>query len=77
VDTLLNLPHTISFVIRKRQQIDSLNELPKEKRPTEFMVWEGTSDDIERWLDKVFPKDSKKEHQFGNKVIISEDEIEG
>jgi hypothetical protein len=54
------VPHTISFVIRKRQQIDSFNELPKEKRPPEDIIWDGTSEDIDEWLDKVFKKDSRE-----------------
>lgn len=39
-------------------QIDNLNELPKEKRPPESIIWDGTSDDIEEWLERVFsPKE--------------------
>ena len=47
------LPFTISFVIRKMQQIDNLNELPKEKRPTDDIIWDGTSEEMDEWLDKV------------------------
>ena len=56
VKHLLQLPYTISFVIRKMQQIDALNELPKDKRPTDEIIWEGTPDDMEEWLDKVMDR---------------------
>lgn len=56
VKEIKNLPYTISFVIRKRQQVDNLNELPKEKRVPEEIIWDGNSDDIENWLDRVFKK---------------------
>lgn len=35
------------------QQIDNLNELPKEKRPPDYIIWDGTSEDMSEWLDKV------------------------
>lgn len=35
------------------QQIDNLSELPKEKRPPDSIIWDGTSEDLEEWLDKV------------------------
>lgn len=60
---LAELPYTISFIIRKRQQIDSLNELPKDKKPTESIIWDGTPEEMEEWLEKVFDqknKDSQK-----------------
>jgi hypothetical protein len=51
---LSDAPYTISYVIRKRQQIDSFNELPKEKRPPDDIIWDGNADDLDEWLDKVF-----------------------
>ncbi len=54
MDDVSELPYTISYVIRKRSQIDSFRELPKEKRPTEKMMWEGTSEELEDWFDKIF-----------------------
>ena len=47
-------------MIRKRTQIDALNEFPKDKRPPEFMIWDGYSEDIEEWIDTVV---DKKEQQ--------------
>lgn len=67
------MPYTINFVIKKRMQIDNLNELPKEKRPSEWMIWEGTSDEIESWLNKVL---SGKQSSTAN-LVIDERKIEG
>jgi len=64
IKELSDLPYTISFIIRKRQQIDSLNELPAEKRPTDQIVWDGTPEDMEEWLTKVFDTKEKPEVTF-------------
>jgi len=68
---LQDLPHTVSFVIRKRIQVDNLNQLPKEKRPTVKMMWEGTSEEIDEFLERVCGKDEPTTTD----IIISE--IEG
>lgn len=34
-------------------QIDGLNELPKEKRPPDLMIWDGTPEEVDKWLEKV------------------------
>lgn len=52
------MPYTISFIIRKRQQIDNLNELGKDKRPPEDLIWDGSPEELEDWIERVF--DSKK-----------------
>lgn len=52
------MPWTISYVIRKRSQIDSFMELPEEKRPPDDVVWDGTQDDIDYWFKRVFKKDT-------------------
>lgn len=80
MEDIRDLPYTISYVIRKREQIDSFRELPKEKRPTEKMIWEGTSEEIEEWLDKVFDrKNRKKNKSYHDGIImdIDESKIEG
>lgn len=69
----VELPWTISYVIRKRSQIDSFNELPKEKRPPDSMIWYGVQDDIDDWFDKVL---KNKTPQKVIDIQISEDEIE-
>ena len=71
---IIDIPYTISFVIRKRIQIDNFNELPKDKRPPSDMIWDGTQEDVDDWLDKVFKSDSKKD---GINVILKDDEVEG
>jgi hypothetical protein len=58
VKDLSMLPFTISFVIRKLQQIDNLNELPKEKRPNDEIIWDGTSEEMDEWLDRVLSNTS-------------------
>jgi hypothetical protein len=72
VTQLSDLPFTISYVARKRTQIDSLNELPKEKRPPERLIWEGTTDDLDEWLDRVLYKREKPDFEF----VIDDNEIE-
>ena len=42
------------------QQIDNLNELPKEKRPPQDVIWDGTSDDMDEWLETVLSSGSNK-----------------
>ena len=69
ISELESIPYTISFVIRKRQQIDGFNELPKEKRPPEKMIWDGTSDDIDEWLERVFKIGEKSD---GLNLVISD-----
>lgn len=71
VETLPDIPYTISFIIRKRQQIDSLNELPEDKRPPEKMIWDGDPEEIDEFIDRVF---NKKESQ---RFLLEFGEIEG
>jgi hypothetical protein len=65
-----DLPYTLAFVIRKRLQVDNLNEFPEEKRPSEHLIWNGTADDINSWLKKAI------ENKTPLTFRISEDEIE-
>ena len=71
IEALEDIPYTISFVMKKRVQIDNFNELEKEKRPPEMMIWDGTGEDIEDWLDKVF--DRKPSDTI--ELVISDNEI--
>lgn len=74
IDTRLqefkDYPYTISFVIRKRIQMDNLDELPKEKRPPFKILFYGTSEELDDWIDMVL--DPKHEDE----VKIFEDEVE-
>ena len=74
LEKLQDIPHTISYVIRKRIQVDNLNELPKEKRPPIKMMWEGTAEEIDEFLEKVFnvTKTGKSED-----LIMDINDIEG
>lgn len=54
------------------QQIDNLNELPKDKRPTDDLIWNGSSEELDDWLDRVLSRKEQKEFVFN----IKEDEIE-
>jgi hypothetical protein len=54
-------------------QIDNLSELGKDKRPPELMIWDGTSEEIDNWIDKVL---SGKKEPVAT-LTIREDEIEG
>ena len=56
-----DIPYTISYVIRKRLQVDSLNELPKEKRPPDFVLWSSNPEDLDDWMENVV-YDYKKKH---------------
>lgn len=58
--------------MKKRMQIDNLSELDKEKRPTEEMIWEGTPEQLENWLDRVLKGKEKKDLEF----TINEDEVD-
>ena len=69
IKTLPDIPHTISYVIRKRQLIDSFRELPREKRPPDDIIWDGTSEDLDEWFDKVFKRNEREED---NTIIITD-----
>jgi len=73
IEELAEIPHTISYVIRKRMQIDSLNELPEEKRPPDYLIWWSTPEELDHWIKQVI----KDFHSPSNSSIkIPEHEIE-
>jgi len=74
---LEDLPYTITFVIKKRMQVDNLMELPKNKRPSSRLISDGSPEELSEWLDSVF--DTKKDKRPGTMefIIPGEDEIEG
>jgi hypothetical protein len=71
IKNLPDVPYTISYVLRKRLQIDNLSELPKEKRPTEEIIWEGSSEELDDWLGRVL----NRKNTDNTELVISE--IEG
>lgn len=54
-------------------QIDNLNELTKDKRPTDEMIFEGSNEELDRWLDRVL---SGKEEQKEVVLNISDEDME-
>ena len=56
------------------QQIDNLNELPKDKRPPDYITWDGTSEDMDEWLDKVLGDPSKSQTHV--ELVIRDRDIE-
>jgi len=56
-------------VLRKRLQIDNLNELPKDKRPPDSIIWDGTSQDLDSWIERVFSTKEKDEVLFNIRDI--------
>lgn len=60
IQTLIDLPYTISYVIRKRIQVSNLQEIPKDKRPPDLMIWDKPNEDIDEWLERVFDRKEKK-----------------
>lgn len=63
----------MTYIIRKRIQIDSYDQLDEEKRPPENMIWEEDSDTLNSWLRRVLS--GKQETR--SKIVIRDDEIEG
>jgi len=69
IKSLSDTPHTISYVIRKRQQIDSLSELGKEKMPTNEIIWDGSPEDLEEWIERVL---SPSKSDTGTVISLSD-----
>jgi len=42
-------------------QLDSYQEVPKDKRPPDNLIWWGTTEDVEGWFDMVFSSKGKEE----------------
>lgn len=66
-----DIPYTVSYVVRKRQQVDNINELPEEKRPPELMIWDGNVDELNEWINNTL---SGKRKSTADIVI---DNVEG
>ena len=48
--------------------------MPKEKRPPEMTIWDGTAEEIEEWIDKVYGSKEATD-PYRTEVLI--DDIEG
>jgi hypothetical protein len=71
IKNIVDIPYTISFVIRKRLQIDSLSELGSDKQPPQMLLWDSSSEELDKWLKDVLS--NKK--QSKTELVI--DSIEG
>ncbi len=54
-----------------------MNELPEEKRPTDYILWHHNPDLLEDWLDKVMERKGKKQDDKNAILEVSAFEIEG
>jgi hypothetical protein len=72
IKALTEIPYTIAYIIRKRQQVDNLMELDKSKRPSDDMIWNGTSEELESFLERVIS--GKENPQID--IVFNEFEIE-
>jgi len=68
--SVLDYPHTVNYVIKRRMQIDSFLELPEDKRPPRA-IWDKPLE-LDEWFDRVF-SGGKKQTEFS---LPLEDEIE-
>lgn len=51
-------PYTLTYVLRRRIQIDGYNELSKEQRPPKS-IWDSPSE-LEDWFDRIFSRGEKQ-----------------
>jgi hypothetical protein len=71
LEELAEIPYTWSYVIRKRMQVDSINELPNDRRPPDVVIWWRPQEELERWINNALKLDDKS-----SDIFISESEIE-
>jgi len=71
LEELAEIPYTWSYVIRKRMQVDSINELPNDKRPPDVVIWWRPQEELEKWINNALKLDDKS-----SDIFISESEIE-
>lgn len=67
----IEYPFTVNAVIKRRTQLDSFLELPKDKKPPRSL-WDKPSE-LEDWFDRVY--DTKKDTSVD--FSIDDSEIEG
>jgi hypothetical protein len=51
-------------------------ELPKEKRPPEIMIWWGTPEEIEGWIERVFNSKNKGSGKEEIDFVIPYEDVE-
>ena len=47
-------------------------ELPKEKRPPDDIIWDGSPEDMEDWLDRIFGNKEK----MTTDIVLTDKNIE-
>lgn len=57
LDSVLDLPHTMTYAIMYREQLDSFNELPKDKRPPR-KLWDRPYE-LGKYMESVWSTDKK------------------
>lgn len=62
LETCVDLPHTITAAIAHRAQMDSIFEIPKDKRPPRG-IWEK-SYRLEKWMDEVYGAGAHKRDNY-------------
>lgn len=72
------MPWTYTWVVRKMQQVESFKEIPREKRPPSKILWWGTAEELDEWLDRVFDRKGKRQRSPApnREIDIVIDEIE-
>lgn len=63
-------PHTISFLIKKRMQVDSFDELSEDKKPPKSIWYKPQA--LTEWFDRVY---DNKQTTFD--FEIDEEKVEG
>jgi hypothetical protein len=76
VKELRDLPYTLSYIIRKRTQYDNLMELPKEDRPSDQIIFGGTGEELEEFLEDVLYRRKANSGGKGSGLSILASEIE-
>ena len=67
--TTSEYPYTITFVMKRRMQLDSYLELPEDKRPPRA-IWDYPSQ-LDEWFKNAFSDGSKQ-----NEFTLPVDEVE-
>lgn len=62
VNSVIDLPHTISYAINYRAQLNSLNELPKDKRPPRDLWNKPVA--LSEYLEHVWEMDTPKGQDY-------------
>jgi hypothetical protein len=62
LDTVVDLPHTLTYAILYQSRLNSFNELPKDKRPPRYM-WDRPYE-LSQYLEHVWDNDNNGDSKF-------------